>query len=108
MSERCERTSEQKSEWPSTRVDFYQTCIVCPCFRIAGVGALAAIAYLASQSGYKEISYKDFTNTYLMDKSVERLEVVNKKWVKVKLANRQVRATAHSGFKLYEIDAFIP
>jgi len=56
---------------------------------VIGVGALAAIAYLASQSGYKEISYKDFTNTYLMDKSVERLEVVNKKWVKVKLANRQ-------------------
>ena len=43
-----------------------------------GVGAIAAILYLASQAGYKEISYKDFINTYLMDKSVERLEVVNK------------------------------
>ena len=50
--------------------------------------AIAATLYLASQAGYKEISYKDFVNTYLMDKSVERLEVVNKKWVKVKLANR--------------------
>ena len=57
----------------------------------SGVAAVAAMLYFFSQSGYKEISYKDFLNTYSMDKSVERLEVVNKKWVRVKLTNRSVR-----------------
>jgi len=59
-----------------------------PLTTIGSVGVLAAVLYLMSQAGYKEISYKDFLNSYLMSGSVERLEVVNKKWVKVKLSNQ--------------------
>jgi len=59
-----------------------------PLSTVGGVGVLAAVLYLMSQSGYKEISYKDFLNSYLMSGSVERVEVVNKKWVKVKLSNQ--------------------
>ena len=52
---------------------------------------LAVVLYLMSQAGYKEISYKDFLNSYLMAGSVDSVEVVNKKWVKVKLSNQAVR-----------------
>ncbi|XP_051175471.1 AFG3-like protein 2 [Leptopilina boulardi] len=35
---------------------------------------------------YQEITWKDFVNNYLNRGSVEKLEVVNKKWVRVQLA----------------------
>lgn len=59
-----------------------------PVSTIGGIGVLAAVLYLMSQAGYKEISYKDFLNSYLMAGSVDSVEVVNKKWVKVKLSNQ--------------------
>ncbi|CAG9112479.1 AFG3-like protein 2 [Plutella xylostella] len=44
---------------------------------------LASIAYFELR--YKEISWRDFLNLYLTKGSVEKLEVINKKWVRVKL-----------------------
>jgi len=50
---------------------------------IAGIALVAAMAYY--EMGYKEIAWKEFMNNYLSRGAVERLEVVNKKWVRVKL-----------------------
>nr|CAI5836226.1 unnamed protein product [Callosobruchus analis] len=53
------------------------------------LGAAAAVAFLATitmwEMGYKEISWKEFVHNYLQKGVVEKLEVVNKKWVRVKL-----------------------
>uniref|UniRef100_A0A8D8QQ51 AFG3-like protein 2 n=1 Tax=Cacopsylla melanoneura TaxID=428564 RepID=A0A8D8QQ51_9HEMI len=50
------------------------------------VGTLAVVAALIMyEMNYKEITWKDFINTVLAKGTVEKLEVVNKKWVRVKL-----------------------
>lgn len=53
------------------------------------LGGGAAIALLAAvtlwEMGYKEIGWKEFVNSYLSRGIVEKLEVVNKKWVRVRL-----------------------
>lgn len=41
----------------------------------------AAVYYFQYQ--YKEITWRDFINDYLAKGNVQRLEVVNKKWVRV-------------------------
>jgi len=55
---------------------------------IGGAAGAAILAYLFYQSGYKEISYKEFLNDYLMSGRVERVEIVDKKYVKVQLTNQ--------------------
>ncbi|XP_058832271.1 AFG3-like protein 2 [Topomyia yanbarensis] len=50
---------------------------------LAGVALISAIAYF--EMGYKEIAWKEFVNNYLARGIVEKLEVVNKKWVRVRL-----------------------
>lgn len=47
------------------------------------VTLLASIAYFELR--YREISWRDFVNLYLSKGVVEKLEVINKKWVRVKL-----------------------
>ena len=56
--------------------------------RIAG-GVLAAIAlyWLSSQGNYTEISWKEFVSSYLLRGKVDRLIVVNQKWVKIQLSD---------------------
>ncbi|XP_066256280.1 mitochondrial inner membrane m-AAA protease component AFG3L2 isoform X1 [Euwallacea similis] len=53
------------------------------------MGAAAVVAFLATitmwEMGYKEIAWKDFVYNYLTNGVVEKLEVVNKKWVRVRL-----------------------
>ncbi|XP_066147976.1 mitochondrial inner membrane m-AAA protease component AFG3L2 isoform X2 [Euwallacea fornicatus] len=53
------------------------------------MGAAAVVAFLATitmwEMGYKEIAWKDFVYNYLTSGVVEKLEVVNKKWVRVRL-----------------------
>merc|ERR1719445_887745 len=49
-----------------------------------GVVGLAAVM-LMNQSRYREISWKEFVSSYLTAGKVERLEVINSKWVKVQL-----------------------
>ncbi|XP_076848670.1 mitochondrial inner membrane m-AAA protease component AFG3L1-like isoform X2 [Brachyhypopomus gauderio] len=50
---------------------------------IAGAGILAAFCYLHLRETGKEISWRDFVNYYLARGLVERLEVVNKQYVRV-------------------------
>ncbi|EDV39592.1 uncharacterized protein Dana_GF24400 [Drosophila ananassae] len=53
------------------------------------LGAIGAVVLVGSfaffEMGYKEISWKEFVNSYLSKGVVEKLEVVNKKWVRVRL-----------------------
>merc|ERR1719347_2317928 len=49
-----------------------------------GLIAVLGLGYL-NQSRYREISWKEFVESYLTRGNVERLEVVNNKWVKVQL-----------------------
>ncbi|XP_046411445.1 AFG3-like protein 2 isoform X1 [Neodiprion fabricii] len=57
-----------------------------PLMIFCGVGAFLLFGYFAySQMGYKEITWRDFLNSYMSKGIVEKLEVVNKKWVRVQL-----------------------
>ncbi|VVC95042.1 unnamed protein product [Leptidea sinapis] len=52
-------------------------------------GALGVVTLIASiayfELKYREISWRDFVNQYLKKGAVEKLEVINKKWVRVRL-----------------------
>ncbi|KAF7491995.1 AFG3-like protein 2 [Sarcoptes scabiei] len=54
------------------------------------VGFLGTVSFLIFYSmiknRYREITWKEFINQYLQSGMVEKLEVVNKKWVRVKFA----------------------
>jgi len=51
-----------------------------------GLATVLGLALL-NQSKYREISWKEFVGTYLSTGRVEKLEVVNNKWVKVQLSS---------------------
>merc|ERR1712123_218465 len=51
-----------------------------------GLATVLGLALL-NQSKYKEISWKEFVGTYLSTGRVEKLEVINNKWVKVQLSS---------------------
>ena len=52
----------------------------------AGAALLLALSYM--QGNYEEITWRKFISDYLQKDMVERLEVVNKKWVRVQLKDR--------------------
>ena len=58
------------------------------------------------ESRYKEITWKEFINNYLTRGSVEKLEVVNKKWVKVKLNPGTFADGSILWFNIGSVDAF--
>ncbi|RWS00764.1 AFG3-like protein 2, partial [Dinothrombium tinctorium] len=63
--------------------------------------------FLLNEMRYKEITWKDFTSNYLSRGIVEKLEVVNKKWVRVKLApGNQVEGTNVLWFNIGSVDTF--
>ena len=50
----------------------------------AGLGSMLFLAYIANEtSKYQEITWKEFVNNYLSRGVVDKLTVVNYKWVKV-------------------------
>ena len=52
--------------------------------QLIGLGVVTVIGLgLLAQSRYREISWKEFVETHLSRGNVERLEVINSKWVKV-------------------------
>ncbi|KAK7493795.1 hypothetical protein BaRGS_00014936 [Batillaria attramentaria] len=72
---------------------------------ITGVGIVGLIGLYQTQ--YKEITYKDFVQAYLSRGNVERLEVVNKKWVRVKLLpGTQVDGSSVLWFNIGSVEAF--
>ncbi|CAG0904439.1 unnamed protein product, partial [Cyprideis torosa] len=78
---------------------------------MAVLGALMGLATIAYyESGYQEITWRDFVNKYLNRGLVDRLEVVNKKWVRVKLhPGSSQTGSAPAGelwFNIGSVDAF--
>lgn len=53
----------------------------------AGIAAVLGLYIINNQASYREISWKEFTNNYLGRNKVEKLTVVNNKWVKVHLTD---------------------
>lgn len=75
------------------------------------MGAAAAIAILATvtmwEMGYKEIGWKEFVHNYLARGVVEKLEVVNKKWVRVRLTpGNTVDGANVLWFNIGSVDSF--
>ncbi|GBP34002.1 AFG3-like protein 2 [Eumeta japonica] len=65
---------------------------------------LASIAYYELR--YREISWKDFVNSYLNKGMVEKLEVINKKWVRVKLQPGAALEGKVIWFAIGSVDSF--
>nr|XP_023023132.1 AFG3-like protein 2 [Leptinotarsa decemlineata] len=75
------------------------------------LGAAAAVAFLATvtmwEMGYKEIGWKEFVHNYLQRGVVDKLEVVNKKWVRVKLLpGNTVEGANVIWFNIGSVDSF--
>jgi AFG3 family protein len=75
------------------------------------LGAGAAIAFLATvtlwEMGYKEIGWKEFVHSYLARGIVEKLEVVNKKWVRVRLLpGNTIDGANFVWFNIGSVDSF--
>lgn len=72
---------------------------------LAGVALISAIAYF--EMGYKEIAWKEFVNNYLARGIVDKLEVVNKKWVRVRLTpGNATDSTGTLWFNIGSVDSF--
>ncbi|KAF5277091.1 hypothetical protein FQA39_LY06329 [Lamprigera yunnana] len=74
-------------------------------------GAAGAIALLAAlgfwEMGYKEIGWKEFVHTCLARGIVEKLEVVNKKWVRIRLTpGNTVDGASFLWFNIGSVDSF--
>eukprot|EP00092_Neocalanus_flemingeri_P036230 GFUD01039447.1.p1 GENE.GFUD01039447.1~~GFUD01039447.1.p1 ORF type:complete len:793 (+),score=314.28 GFUD01039447.1:112-2490(+) len=55
---------------------------------IVGLGLVTVLGLgFLNQSKYREISWKEFVGSYLSTGKVDRLEVINNKWVKVQLSS---------------------
>lgn len=69
------------------------------------VGVVGVLAYY--EMGYTEIAWKEFVNNYLSRGIVEKLEVVNKKWVRVKLVpGNNVNGNSILWFNIGSVDSF--
>ncbi|XP_076469956.1 mitochondrial inner membrane m-AAA protease component AFG3L2-like [Babylonia areolata] len=72
---------------------------------ITGVGLVGLLGLYQNQ--YREITFKDFVNGYLTRGIVDKLEVVNKKWVRVKLMpGTQVDGSSVLWFNIGSVEAF--
>ncbi|XP_014215481.1 AFG3-like protein 2 isoform X2 [Copidosoma floridanum] len=52
---------------------------------LGALGAIGLVGAMIFLEGGKEITWREFVNSYLNKGTVEKLEVVNKKWVRVRL-----------------------
>lgn len=69
--------------------------------------ATAAIVLGVNQLRYREITWKEFINNYLARGAVESLEVVNKRYVRVKFApGAQATSGGILWFNIGSVDAF--
>lgn len=71
----------------------------------AVIGLLSLFAFY--NMSYKEITWKDFVNNYLNRHVVDKLEVVNKKWVRIVLQpGSSVDGSATLWFNIGSVDSF--
>ncbi|RZF44219.1 hypothetical protein LSTR_LSTR003859 [Laodelphax striatellus] len=70
------------------------------------IGAIVVFGVSISYySSFEEIAWKEFVNNYLSKGVVEKLEVVNKKWVKVRLNNSELSGKI-LWFSIGSVDTF--
>ncbi|GIY07769.1 AFG3-like protein 2 [Caerostris extrusa] len=73
----------------------------------AFLGALGILGlFIYNEFRYKEITWKEFVNSYLARNIVEKLEVVNKKWVRVKLVPGNQLEKSKCWFNIGSVDTF--
>ncbi|CAG2059833.1 unnamed protein product, partial [Timema podura] len=75
------------------------------------IGMVGTIAFIGTfafyEMGYKEIAWKEFVNNFLAKGIVEKLEVVNKKWVRVRLTpGNSVDGSSMLWFNIGSVDSF--
>lgn len=72
------------------------------------LGTISALFMLSFvKMRYQEITWKDFINNYLSKGMIDKLEVVNKKWVKVKfMPGSSVGTNAILWFNIGSVDTF--
>jgi len=75
--------------------------------QIAGIAVAVALAgYFMYSQSFKEISMKDFFQSYLSSGSVEQVEVVNNKYVNVKFLSDSNTETKYVWFSIGSVDTF--
>lgn len=77
-------------------------------FFLFGIPVVAVLlAIVKYYTSFKEITWKDFVNLYLYRGVVEKVEVVDKQWVKVKLApGTQVDSQNNLWFNIGSVESF--
>ncbi|XKL69629.1 hypothetical protein PGB90_007398 [Kerria lacca] len=74
---------------------------------VVGGAVVCITIYAIYEMSYKEITWKEFINNYLARGVVDRLEVVNKKWVRVRLQpGTSVEGVATLWFNIGSVDSF--
>lgn len=72
---------------------------------VTTLGILGLLAF--NEMRYKEITWKEFVNAYLARGIVEKLEVINKKWVRVRLLpGNQIDGNNVLWFNIGSVDTF--
>ncbi|GAA6227700.1 AFG3-like protein 1 [Lates japonicus] len=89
----------QKGDFPWDEKDFRYIMIA-----VAGVSS--ALLYFYTRDNGKEITWKDFVHRYLGRDLVERLEVINKQYVRVILVPGADTDTSYVWFNIGSVDTF--
>ncbi|XP_022062299.2 AFG3-like protein 1 [Acanthochromis polyacanthus] len=89
----------QKGDFPWDEKDFRYMAIA-----VAGVSS--ALLYFSFRDNGREISWKDFVNCYLGRGMVDRLEVVNKQYVRVILVPGADAEVSYVWFNIGSVDTF--
>uniref|UniRef100_A0A4W6EGT4 AFG3-like AAA ATPase 1 n=1 Tax=Lates calcarifer TaxID=8187 RepID=A0A4W6EGT4_LATCA len=89
----------QKGDFPWDEKDFRYIMIT-----VAGVSS--ALLYFYTRDNGKEITWKDFVHRYLGRDLVERLEVINKQYVRVILVPGADTDTSYVWFNIGSVDTF--
>ncbi|XP_061898884.1 AFG3-like protein 1 [Entelurus aequoreus] len=89
----------QKGDFPWDEKDFRYIAL-----GVAGVSS--TVLYLYFRDAGREISWKDFVNRYLGRGIVERLEVVNKQYVRVVLVPGAEAEASYIWFNIGSVDTF--
>ncbi|XP_064466930.1 AFG3-like protein 2 isoform X2 [Ornithodoros turicata] len=72
---------------------------------VTTLGILGLLAF--NEMRYKEITWKEFVNSYLARGIIEKLEVINKKWVRVRLLpGNQIDGNNVLWFNIGSVDTF--
>ncbi|XP_046732360.1 AFG3-like protein 2 isoform X2 [Silurus meridionalis] len=89
----------QKGDIPWDDKDFRTYLMVSAAF-------WAAVAYFFFRDTGKEVTWKDFVNGYLAKGVVDRLEVVNKRFVKVIFSSGKAETDGYVWFNIGSVDTF--